>query len=125
MNISNFGTEMRMDGKDLLQPVDVDPGNAGNNENITALFQTKQWPLPLIFCVGLAADPIRNAFGRWTIAIDALHPNNNNSYVNLGTEFSWKETLFLRTGYSSLFKSNAEEGLILGFGVAQRLNRVS
>ncbi|RKY52663.1 MAG: hypothetical protein DRP89_07345, partial [Candidatus Neomarinimicrobiota bacterium] len=43
---------------------------------------------------------------------------------NLGTEFSWKETLFLRTGYSSLFKSNAEEGLILGFGVAQRLNNI-
>ncbi|MBU0710821.1 PorV/PorQ family protein [bacterium] len=124
MNIANFGGEMQMTGKDLMQPVDVDPGNAGNNENITALFQTKQWPLPLIFSVGLAADPISNAFGRWTVAVDALHPNNNNSYLNIGTEFSWKETLLLRAGYSSLFKSNAEEGLTLGFGVAQRLNNI-
>jgi len=40
MNISNFGTEMRLDGKDLYQPVDVDPGNTGNNDKITSTLNT-------------------------------------------------------------------------------------
>jgi len=38
--ITNFGTEMQMDGKDLLIQHDIDPNNYGNNDQILATLQT-------------------------------------------------------------------------------------
>ena len=40
MNISNFGTEMKLDGDDLLLPADIDPTNTGNNSNISSKLET-------------------------------------------------------------------------------------
>ena len=116
MNISNFGTEIEMEGKDLLQPVDIDPGNSGNNDNIVANMDTDAWALPLAFTVGLGMDLISNDSWKLTLASDATHPNNQKLYVNLGSEISWQGMLHLRVGYNSLFKDAAEEGLALGFG---------
>ncbi|NOX88215.1 MAG: UPF0164 family protein [Calditrichaeota bacterium] len=117
MNISNFGHEIKMKGKDLLQPVDIDPGNSGNNANIVANMDTDSWPLPLAFTVGLGMDVLRNKGWRVTIAGDATHPNDQKLYLNFGSEVSWRETLTLRAGYNSLFKEMAQEGLTLGFGL--------
>ena len=36
--------------------------------------------------------------------------------MNAGTEISYKEFLFLRAGYNSLFLNDNEGGLALGFG---------
>lgn len=117
MNISNFGTEMKLDGKDLLQPVDIDPANTGNNDKITATLNTDYWTLPLTFTVGLGYDIIKD--GTWGVMVagDAVYPNNQTSFINLGGEFSWNDMVFVRAGYNSLFKVDAEEGLSAGVGV--------
>ena len=31
MSISNFGSDMVMDGKDLYKKIDIDPNNSGHN----------------------------------------------------------------------------------------------
>ncbi len=117
MNIANFGTEMKLSGKDLLQPIDIDPAHAGNNANITTDLDTDSWNLPLVFSVGLSYDFLKNEDWTFTVATDALIPNNQTSYLNLGGELVWDNILFLRGGYNSLFKDFAEEGLTVGAGL--------
>lgn len=117
MNISNFGTEMQMAGKDLLQPVDIDPAHTGNNDNVVSDLGTDSWTLPLIFTVGLGMDAIETENWRVTLATDAIYPNNQSSYLNVGSEVSWANLISLRVGYNSLFKDAAEEGLTAGVGL--------
>lgn len=117
MNISNFGSEMKLDGKDLLQPIDIDPANAGNNSNISGGLLTDSWPLPLTFAVGLGYDVINNDDWRITAALDAVIPNNQNTYGNAGIEVTWNDLISLRGGYNSIAKNDAQEGLTAGVGI--------
>ena len=117
MNISNFGTEMQLDGKSLLQPIDIDPANTGNNSNISGQLLTEAWALPLTFSVGLAYNAINNEDWRLTLAADALIPNNQSTYGNVGMELTYANLISLRGGYNSLLKDDAQEGLTAGVGV--------
>lgn len=108
MNISNFGTEMKLDGKDLLQPVDIDPAHAGNNANIASDLSTSSWPLPLQFAVGLGYDIINNDNWKLTAACDAIIPSNQTSYLNLGGELSWKDLFTIRGGYYSISRGGGQ-----------------
>lgn len=117
MNISNFGTEMQLDGKDLLQPADIDPANSGNNPNISSKLETDSWPLPLVFTVGLGYDALNVEDWLITIATDAVIPNNQTTYGNVGMEITWSNLISLRAGYNSLFKEDSELGLSAGVGL--------
>jgi hypothetical protein len=55
--------------------------------------------LPLIFRFGIAINPIENEASRFTVAIDLNHPNDNYETINLGLEYGYLNTLFLRAGY--------------------------
>jgi len=117
MNISNFGTEMQLAGQDLLTPGDIDPAHTGNNKTIAADLQTDSWPLPLVFTVGLGYDMVSTETWGWTIATDAVYPNNQSAYLNLGSELNWSKVLYIRGGYYSLFKKNEQGGLSAGVGL--------
>ncbi len=55
---------------------------------------------------------------RFTIAVDAAHPNDNNQYMNIGGELAlFKEMVQLRAGYKTLFLDDSQEGLTLGLGI--------
>jgi len=118
--LTNFGTDMRMEGKDLLVFHDVDPNIIGNNDRVPANLQTGAWPLPLTFQFGLAMEPLQTPLHRLTIAADAIHPSDNTESLNLGLEYGFREMLFLRAGYRDLFLRDAEQGLCLGAGFASR-----
>ena len=107
MNMANFGTEMQLDGKDLLQPIDIDPANPGNNENIIGALKTDSWSLPLFFSVGVSMYAINNGKVKWTWAMDTIYSNNQNPHLNLGTKITWNNLLSFRVGYNSLFKEAA------------------
>ncbi len=100
--ISNFGTEMKMEGKDLLTTVDPDPAKSGNNENVYANLQMDSWQLPLTMRVGISGEPIKNDQHRFTLALDWVHPNDNDEFVDLGGEYAFCETVALRAGYKAL-----------------------
>lgn len=117
MNISNFGTEMQLDGRSLLQPIDIDPANAGNNSNISGKLLTEAWSLPLTFTVGLAYDAYKDEDWLLTLAGDALIPNNQTTYANFGAEIIWNNLISLRGGYNSVGKEAALEGLTAGVGI--------
>jgi hypothetical protein len=120
--ITNFGTAMQMDGKDLLVQHDIDPNIYGNNDQILANLKTDEFPLPLTFRIGLAMDVLDNEDHRITLAADALHPNDNNESVNVGAEYVFDNLIAFRVGYKSLFLSNSEEGLTAGVGINYDFN---
>jgi hypothetical protein len=117
MSFSNFGGDMTLDGRDLLQRVDIDPANSGSNKTLVGKLKTDPWPIPLFFRVGVAMDVFKSNDVVFTVAADAVRPNDNVEYVNVGGELSWNSLIFFRGGYRSLFKTDAEEGLTLGAGL--------
>jgi len=121
MSISNYGTRMRYDGIDLLNPIDISPYEDGNYADVPGQFRPSQWELPLFFRIGVGLKPIYTDLHRVRVAMDAVHPNNNVEYINLGGEYELnipgKGSLYLRTGYKSLFSDDSEFGLTYGVGL--------
>jgi hypothetical protein len=116
MSISNFGTKMQLDGKDLVRTYDEDEENLGNNSTIPAKLKTEEWPLPLFFRVGVSMEVIKSGMNVISIATDAMVPTDNSTIFNIGAEYSFNEILYLRSGYRSIGRSTAEEGLTAGIG---------
>jgi len=121
MSICNFGNKMQLTGSDTQVPVDVAPDKEGNNSKIVGNMKTDKWSLPLIFRFGVAMNVINNYNYRWTVALDAMHPNDNTEYLNVGTEYAIRNFVFLRAGYKNLFMKDSEEGLTAGAGLAYKL----
>ncbi|MCK9425225.1 MAG: PorV/PorQ family protein [Ignavibacteriaceae bacterium] len=115
--ITNFGTDMKMDGKDLYVLHDINSNIYGNNEQILATLNTDNFPLPLTFRVGVAMDLLDTEEHRFTVGVDALHPNDNSEALNVGAEYVFENMIAVRGGYKSLFLTNTEEGLTLGVGL--------
>jgi hypothetical protein len=116
-SLSNFGTDMKMSGKDLLVYHDIAPNQMGNNDKIFAELQTEKWPLPLQFQAGIAIEIIQNDNFRWTASVDAVHPSDNTESIHTGMEYAFREYLFLRAGYKNLFLRDSEEGITFGVGI--------
>jgi len=127
MSISNYGSKLRYDGLDLLNPIDILPDENGNYKDVPGQFRLSYWELPLIFRVGASFKPILVRNHSVTIAADALHPNNNSESVNLGMEYALNMPafgkFFLRAGYKALFMESSEYGLTLGAGFSLNLLR--
>ena len=115
--ITNFGTNMQLQGDALLVQHDIDPNNYGNNDQILATLQTGEYPLPLTFRIGLAMDVLDTEENRLTLAADALHPTDNYESMNVGAEYMYNDLIAFRVGYKSLFLDNSEEGFTAGVGL--------
>ena len=115
--LSNFGTKMQYQGRANLLFVDPDITIDGNNDRIRAALETDSWDLPLQFKVGFSFDPLYTNTHRITFAIDAVHPSDNNEYVNTGIEYGFYERIFLRGGFRTLGIDEAEGGLTFGGGI--------
>jgi len=120
-SITNFGSDMRLTGRDIRFSNDPDLNNQGNVEFVNALYETEAFPLPLLFRVGIAGELYKSGKLRFSFGIDALHPNDNSESVNGGAELAFSETFFLRGGYSTLFRKESEESLTGGGGLYYRL----
>lgn len=120
-SLSNFGTPMRLSGRDTRFFTTVDPTKQGSNHQIPMAIEMDSWDLPLLFQFGISSTPLKSDTYRWTVAADALHPSDNFESVNVGTEFAYQEFLFLRAGFRGLFLAEREGGLSLGVGLNSRM----
>lgn len=119
MSITNYGSKMQMQGKDMLTQVDIDPLLAGNNENLNSYLKTDEYDLPLLFRVGVAIDVLKDyEKNNLLLAVDALHPNNDTESINIGAEYAFNKMFFLRGGYNTMFAKDSESGMALGAGLA-------
>ena len=118
MSISNFGTKMQLDGRDLQVQVDVDPGVTGNNPNINARLQGDEYDLPLMFRVGVSTDILEKSENNSLIlAVDALHPSDDLEFMNVGMEYILYNMFSLRAGLSELLAEDSEHSFTVGAGL--------
>lgn len=116
-SISNFGTKMKLEGRNTY--FNVDPNNDPNSgpNNIPAEYRLSYYDIPLSFRVGLAMEVIKSQLLTLTTSVDAVHPNDNTEYLNLGLELNFNNYFFARTGYKSLFLRDSEQSFTFGFGL--------
>lgn len=98
MSMTNFGPDMKFDGPDLNYNILRDD-QVPNSRLAPVKLNTEEFSLPLHFQVGIAMDIFKIDFVKMRGAIDVTHPNDNLERVNVGTELSVFDRIFLRGGY--------------------------
>ncbi len=119
--LSNFGTPMRMQGRDARYFIRVDETKQGSNDNIPVNIDLDSWDLPLYFQIGVSTPVLNEDDYKMYVSADALVPNNDYQSLNVGAEFTFMDILSLRGGYNSLFLKDSEGGLSLGVGVNSQM----
>lgn len=119
--MSNFGTPMRLEGRDARYYIRVDDTKLGSNERIPVNIELDEWDLPLFFQLGLSTNLVNQDSYKLTVAADALVPSNDYQSLNVGAELTLMNYLKLRGGYNSLLLEEAEGGLSLGVGVDSKM----
>ncbi len=115
-SITNFGSKMKMDGRDLFinhNPIS-DPGSVSE---VPAEYRMESHNLPLNLRFGLAYKAITTEDIQLLAVVDGSQPNDNSEHINSGIELGIRNVLFLRTGYKSLFLKDSEQGLTFGAGL--------
>jgi len=110
VSFSNFGVNVAPTGTVTMLKLSGDQINQS----------FAQISVPSAFRIGGAFDPIHNRLHTLTIAAQLNHPTDNNETFALGSEYSYKNLLFLRSGYE-LGSDEAFSMPTTGFGLA--LNR--
>ncbi len=95
-------------------------GAAVQNFGEQIRFAQEDYPAPLMFRLGLAADMIgtdaivaESAENRLTIEGDILQPNDYDQQLHFGVEYGFADALFLRAGYKWNYDA---DGLTFGGG---------
>lgn len=115
-SILNFGTDMKLSGRDLRRAYDPDPLHYGNDA-INVKYETDAFNLPLKFRFGASYTLNFGANNRLLLATDVVHPNNNSESINVGAEYMAFNILHLRAGYESWMERDSINGLTLGGGI--------
>lgn len=121
--LSNLGTRSSFGGRDLAIQYDADTDEYGDNSALPAHQATDDFMVPLQMRLGLSYPQRLGADSQATVVVEALHPNDNPETVNAGVEFSWRDTIALRTGYQTFFDDNSDLGLTFGFGLQTDIAR--
>ena len=122
-SLVNFGTRGTFDGRDLRIRYDQDPDRFGDNSNLPAALTTEDFPLPILFRVGLGVPLNIGANNSARFVVSAYQPSDNTQSVSLGGEWTFMEVISLRGGYQHLFQQDTETGLTLGAGLKYDVSR--
>jgi len=120
-SIANFGTSGTYEGRDLRITYDEDPSRFGDNGALPGERFTSDYPVPVLFRVGVG-QPFRPRpdLRVWAV-IAAEHPSDNTESMSGGVDVTYRDMVSLRVGYQNLFRQDSEEGLTAGLGLRQRL----
>ncbi len=120
-SLTNFGTDMQLSGRNVRYYYRLDPDKMGSNERIPHLIELDSWPLPLNFQFGIATEVFQTEMHVLTVAVDALHPSNDYQSLNVGGEYGFLGTFYIRGGFNALFLDEGEGGSSFGVGVQSDL----
>ncbi len=116
-SLANFGTRGQFDGRDLRIRFDQDPDRFGDNSNLPAALTTEDYPLPILFRVGLGVPMTLGPYNTAQFVVNAYQPSDNTQSVSVGGEWTFMDLLSLRGGYQHLFQEDSQTGLTLGGGL--------
>src|SRR2546427_753763 len=81
-SLSNFGTQAAFAGRDLHVTFDTDPTRNGDNGTLPAEQATGNFPVPVLFRVGLGLPLRLDADHELRLAVDAQHPSDNTESLS-------------------------------------------
>ena len=116
-SISNWGTRGKYDGRDLRILYDQSVASHGDNPSLPAELFTNDFPLPILFRVGLGMPITIDENNKLFVAVDAFHPSDNTESISFGAEWMFFNIFAIRGGYQNLFQQDSELGLTLGAGL--------
>ncbi len=118
--IKNWGPEMRFDGADFDQNVQI-PGSDPNSPLKTVKTTSASFELPSSVQFGMAYELVNQ--NRNAVVLNSTYQSNNfnNDEMRFGAEYGYNDALFIRGGYTSSDQDEYIEGLTLGFGLALNL----
>jgi hypothetical protein len=93
MSVSNFGPDVQFSGEGLEQQVADTLSVDGTLAKLTDKF-----PIPMSFRLGIKKDIFSDDIHKLTIAMDGVNPIDYVVTGNLGLEYSWLETAYVRGG---------------------------
>jgi len=93
MSVSNFGPDVQFSGEGLEQQVADTLSVDGTLAKLTDKF-----PIPMSFRLGIKKDIFNDDIHKLTIAMDGVNPIDYVVTGNLGLEYSWLETAYVRGG---------------------------
>ncbi len=111
MNLSNFGTDMRFTGRDLDVPYSRTIGLSEEESpayEVQASLNTIYWRIPTNFSFGLATDLFSLSESETQqempnssllLSVVGNYPNDGEFGIRVGSEFAFRQMLFLRAGY--------------------------
>jgi len=120
-SLSNYGLPAGFSGRDLRIQYDLDPDKYGDNSGLPGTVVTGEFPLPVLFRVGLSYPLQIGHNNRVLLAVNAFHPNNNDESLSVGGEWQLYRSVALRAGYQNLFLDKSETGLTLGAGFKMQI----
>jgi len=116
-SISNYGLPASYSGRDLRIQYDLDQDRFGDNSSLPGNAVTEEYPLPVIFRIGLSYPHQISENHKFQLAVNAFHPNDNTESISFGAEWLIYDVLALRGGYQNMFLDDSEVGLTLGTGL--------
>lgn len=116
-SISNYGLPGSYSGRDLRIQYDLNEEKYGDNSALPGEAVTDEFPLPVLFRVGLTYPVQINNSNSVKVAVNAYHPNDNTESISFGAEWMISDILALRGGYQNMFLKDSEVGLTLGTGL--------
>jgi len=115
--LSNLGSQMELNGPDLIVQYDVAP-DVPTNKTTDARLGTRAWDLPLIFRIGLGSYIINNDKTSLSLEVGVNDTRDYEPRYNAGSELTYKiigeQKIMLRAGYKGNYD---EEGLTAGGGL--------
>ena len=93
MSVSNFGPDVQFSGEGLEQQVSDTLSVDGTLSKLTDKF-----PIPMSFRLGVKKDVFDNSIHKLTVAMDGVNPVDYVVTGNIGLEYSWLETAYVRAG---------------------------
>jgi long-subunit fatty acid transport protein len=123
MSFTNFGTKLRLEGRDLIIKVDPYPTAGSNPSDVIANLKTEEWSLPLTFQMGATFNLIESESFRFTVNADYRDERDYRALGLVGGEFAFKEMFFVRVGGMKRYAVDETHGkFTLNAGAGVRVN---
>jgi hypothetical protein len=116
MVLTNFGTKMKLSGRDLsvrVDPYEIDGSNPGD---VWASLETVEWPLPIGIRMGASFDMLNNQNFRLTGNFDFNDDRDYKQMWTTGGEAAFlNEMFFIRGGVSPRYEDELRASFGVGF----------
>ncbi len=116
MALTNFGTKMKLSGRDLSVRVDPYKIDGSNPGDVWASLETVEWPLPIGIRMGASFDILNNRNVRLTGNFDFNDERDYKQMWSTGGEAAFlNEMFFIRGGISPRYEDEMRGSFGVGF----------